>query len=59
MESGQGVTHLLDGDCWLPRLLLVEDGETDGSGRVDVGVEEGRRELACVIHTTASSRKRG
>jgi len=37
---------LLDGDGGLPAFLFVEDGQADGSGRVDVGVEERRDELA-------------
>lgn len=38
--------HLLDGDRGPPPLLLVEDGEADGAGGVDVGMEQGRDELA-------------
>lgn len=38
--------HLLDGDGGTPSLLLVEDGEANGPGRVHVGMEEGRDELA-------------
>ena len=38
--------HLLDGDGGTPSLLLVEDGQADGPGRVDVGMEQGRDELA-------------
>lgn len=37
---------LLDGNGGLPPLLLVQDRETDRAGRVDVGVEERRDELA-------------
>lgn len=36
------ITHLLDRDGRLPRLLLVQNAETDGSGGVDVGVEQRR-----------------
>lgn len=38
--------NLLDGDGGLPSLFFVEDAETDGAGRVDVGVEERWREFA-------------
>ena len=38
---------LLDGDGGLPAFLFVENGQANGSGRVDVGVEERRNELAC------------
>lgn len=37
---------LLDGDGGLPAFLFVEDRQADSSGRVDVGVEERRDELA-------------
>lgn len=37
---------LLDGNGGLPAFLFVEDGQANGSGRVDVGVEERRNELA-------------
>jgi hypothetical protein len=37
---------LLDCDSGLPAFLFVEDGEADGAGRVDVGVEERRDEFA-------------
>lgn len=37
---------LLDRDGWTPALLFVQDGQADGTGRVDVGVEERRDELA-------------
>jgi hypothetical protein len=39
--------NLLDGDGGLPAFLLVQDGETDGARRVDVGVKERRHKLAC------------
>lgn len=39
---------LFDGNGGLPCLFLVQDGQTDGAGRVDVGVEERRDEFACV-----------
>ena len=38
--------HLFDGDRWPPRLFLVEDGETDGSGRIDIWMKEGWIEFA-------------
>lgn len=38
--------NLLDGDCGLPRLVLVQDGQADRSGWVDVGVEQRRDEFA-------------
>jgi len=38
--------HLLHGDGGPPSLFLVQDGEADGSGRVDVWVEERGDELA-------------
>lgn len=38
---------LLDRDGRLPRLFLVQDREAHRAGRVDVGVEERRHELAC------------
>lgn len=31
---------LLDGDCWLPALILVQDTQTDGAGREDVWMKE-------------------
>ena len=37
---------LFDGDGWLPSLLLVQDGEADGAGWVDVWMEEWWDELA-------------
>jgi hypothetical protein len=37
---------LFDGDGGLPAFLFVEDGQANSSGRVDVGVEERRNELA-------------
>ena len=37
---------LLDGDGGLPAFFFIENGQADGSGRVDVGVEERRDELA-------------
>lgn len=42
----QRQTHLFDGDGWLPRLLLVQDRETDGAGGVDIGMVQGRDEAA-------------
>lgn len=39
------VPYLLDGDGRTPILLLVKKRQTDGSGRVHVGVEERRDEL--------------
>lgn len=39
---------LLDGDGGAPALVFVEDAETHGARRVDVGVEERRDKLACV-----------
>ena len=38
--------QLLDSNSWAPVLLLVEDGEADRAGGVNVGVEEGGVELA-------------
>ena len=38
--------NLLDSDRRLPTLLLVMDGQTDSTGRVDVGVEERWDEFA-------------
>jgi hypothetical protein len=38
--------HLLDRDLRLPRLLLVKNGQADGTRRVHVGVEETVLELA-------------
>jgi hypothetical protein len=37
---------LLDGDGGLPALILVQDGQADSAGGVDVGVEERGREFA-------------
>jgi hypothetical protein len=37
---------LLNGDGGLPRLVIVEDGQADGTGRVDIGMEQRRDELA-------------
>jgi hypothetical protein len=37
---------LLDGDRRLPPFFLVQDGEADGTGGVDVGVKERRDEFA-------------
>lgn len=45
MES-VGRTDLFDGDRRLPGLLFVKDGEADRARGIDVGVEEGRVELA-------------
>lgn len=38
--------NLLDGDGGLPAFLFVENGQADGARGVDIGVEEGRDELA-------------
>lgn len=38
--------NLLDGDSGLPAFLFVENGEADGAGGVDVGMEERRNKLA-------------
>lgn len=40
---------LLDCDSRLPAFLLVENGEANGAGGVDVGVEERRDEFACIM----------
>jgi hypothetical protein len=40
---------LLDGNGGLPGLIFVEDGQADGAGRVDVGVEQGRNEFAYIV----------
>lgn len=40
---------LLDGDGGLPAFFFIEDGEADGAGRVDVGVEERGHEFACTL----------
>lgn len=37
---------LLDGDGGFPAFLFIENGQADGSRRVDVGVEKWRDELA-------------
>lgn len=37
---------LLDGDGRLPALLFVQDGQADGAGRVDVGMEQRWGEFA-------------
>ena len=38
---------LFNRDRWLPRLLLVENGQTDSTGRIYVGMEKWRTEFAC------------
>lgn len=38
--------NLLDSDGGLPAFFFVENGQADSAGRVDVGVEERRNELA-------------
>lgn len=38
--------NLLDGDCWLPCLLLVQNGEANSSAGVNVRMEKRRCELA-------------
>lgn len=38
--------NLLNGDGGLPAFFFVEDGQADSAGRIDVGVEERRNELA-------------
>ena len=38
--------YLFDGNGGFPTLLLVQNGETDGAGRVHIRVEKGRTELA-------------
>lgn len=40
---------LLNGDGGFPAFFFVEDRETDGSGGVDIGVEEGWCEFACSL----------
>jgi len=52
------VEELLDGDGGLPTLLLVENAEADGAGRIDVWVEERRDESACVFATRVSAVER-
>lgn len=37
---------LLDRDCRLPAFLLVQNRQTDGAGRIDIGMEEWRNEFA-------------
>lgn len=46
-EENERVTDLLDSNCGLPALLLVQDGEADGPGWIHVGVEERWSEFAC------------
>ena len=38
--------NCLDGDGGLPGLFLVQNGEANSAGRVDIRVEQGRDELA-------------
>lgn len=38
---------MLDGDRRLPCLFFVQNGEANGTGRVDIGVEQRRDEFAC------------
>lgn len=37
--------YLFDRDCGLPTFLLIQDGQTDGTGRIDVRVKECRSEF--------------
>lgn len=39
-------TDLLDGDRGFPRLFFVQNGETNCSRGIDVGMKEGRIKLA-------------
>lgn len=39
--------NLLDRDGGFPGFFLVQDRQANGSGRVDVGVEQGRHEFTC------------
>ena len=45
-RKGRTEEHLLDGDGGPPVLLLVQDRQADGSGRVNVRMEQRRHELA-------------
>jgi hypothetical protein len=40
--------NLLDGDGGAPAPFLVQNREAHRTGRVHIGMEEGRRELACM-----------
>lgn len=40
---------LFDGDGGFPALVLVQNTETNGAGRIDVRVEERRYEFACFV----------
>ncbi len=42
MQIKLSSNHLLDRDCWTPILIFIQQGETNSSGRVNVGVEEVR-----------------
>lgn len=46
---------LFDGDGGFPAFFLVENRETDRAGGVDIGVEEGRCEFACLSISTGSN----
>jgi len=46
-ECKRSWTDLFDGDSRLPSFLLIQDRETDGTRRVDVGVEKRWCEFAC------------
>lgn len=41
-NANKKINHLLDRDCWTPILIFIQQGETNSSGRVNVGVEEVR-----------------
>jgi hypothetical protein len=38
--------YLLDGDCWFPAFVFVEDGETDCSGGIHIRMKKRRIKLA-------------
>lgn len=42
------LTNLFDGNSGFPGFFLIEDGEANRSRRVDIGMEQRRRELAYV-----------
>jgi hypothetical protein len=48
VEWGLVLSYLFDSDCRLPRLLLIQDGQTNGARRINIRVEQRWREFAYI-----------
>lgn len=46
-EKGEQRTNLSNSNGWSPTFFFIDEGKTNGSGRIDIWVEESRGEFTC------------